>query len=166
MSSSEASWVWSRKNTGGSKKAKVEKALKKMHIIHIHVERWRDVPICGASWSNPNTHRAPVWQLANIRANSTDTLTLICASVHREDGSRRHLPQVSSDNIAEVNKGHFFRVHLLHCICMHMDLLPLDLGIYTCLLEHNLHLECFLAVEKARACALCPSVHCYQTVGT
>jgi len=35
----------------------------------------------GARRSNPNTYTAPVRQLANIRVNSTDILTLICASV-------------------------------------------------------------------------------------
>lgn len=113
--------------------------------------------LAGARQSNPNIHTPPVWQLANIRVNSTDILTLICASVcwlkdMDKDGTYNRIGQ----RCTSQSRALLLRVHLLHWVCSHTNLLPLDLAIHTCVLEHNLHLIFSTPRKLSRLFALNP----------
>lgn len=93
------------------------------------LDSWRDVPSDGARQSNPNTYTLLGWQLVSIRVNSIDIdiQTLICASACLLQRWMEMTPTEGLGNIAEVNQGHccYELISLiLHCISVHMNLLP------------------------------------------
>lgn len=115
---------------------KSKRLLKNINALHIHDQRYPGeiVPSDEARQSNSNTYTLLGWQLASIRVNSTDIQTLICARACLLQRRMEMTPTEGLGNTAEVNRGHCcydFISLILHCISVHMNLLPLGVWPFT-----------------------------------